>query len=67
MQKYRELMGLNEHLTDTEITWAILYLDPDVHAGRAREDASRLVGICVTLVAGLTSAIAYICFYVRSL
>lgn len=63
MQENRELMELNEHLTDAEITWAIRYLDPDLCVERTEEDVGTLVGICVVLLAGLTGAITYICFY----
>lgn len=67
MQENRELMKLNEHLTDAEITWAIRYLDPDLCAERTGEDAGTLVGICITLLIGLASAITWICLYMRSL
>jgi hypothetical protein len=57
MQDNRELMELNEYLTDAEITWAIRYLHPDLCAERTGEDAGTLVGICITLLTGLTGAI----------
>ena len=67
MQEHRELMELNEHLTDAEVTWVIRYLDPDICIERTGVDAGTLVGICVAILAGLTGAIAYICFYLWNL
>jgi hypothetical protein len=67
MQKNHELMEFNERLTDAEITWAIRYLDPDLCAERTRENPGTLVGICISLLTGLTSAITYICVYMRNL
>ncbi len=64
MQDNRELRELNEHLTDAEITWAIRYLHPHLGAERTGEDAGTLVGICITLLTGLTGAI---CLYIRNL
>jgi hypothetical protein len=67
MQENRELMKLNENLTDAEITWVIRYLDPDLCAEGTGKDAGTLVGICITLLIGLTAAITCICLYMRSL
>ena len=67
MQEHQELMKLNEHLTDAEITWAIRYLDPDLCAERGGKDAGTLIGICITLFTALTGSITYICLYLRSL
>jgi hypothetical protein len=67
MQENRELMKLNEHLTDAEITWAIRYLDPDLCAEKTGENAGTLVGICITLLIGLIAAIMCIWLYMRSL
>jgi hypothetical protein len=67
MQENRELMELNEHLTDAKVALAIRYLDPDLRAERTGKDASTLVGIFITLLTGLTGAIAYICHYIWNL
>jgi hypothetical protein len=67
MQENRELRELNEHLTDAEITRAISYLDPDLCGEKAGEDARALIGICITLLTGLTSATTYICLYMWNL
>lgn len=67
MQDNHELMEFTERLTDAEITWAIRYLDPESCAGRVREPHGTLVGICIRLLTGLTSAITYICVYMRNL
>jgi hypothetical protein len=67
MQENRELMKLNEHLTDAEITWVIRYLDPDLCVERTGKGTGTLVGICITLLIGLTAAITCICLYLRSL
>lgn len=61
MQKYSALMGLNKHLTDAEIKWAIRYLEK---AGRY---ADALVGITITLLTVLIGAIMYICLYMWNL
>jgi hypothetical protein len=45
----------------------IRYLDPDLCAEGTGEDAGTLVGICITLLIGLTAAITCICLYMRSL
>ena len=66
MQQPRELMRIDEHLADAEISRAIHYLDPDGCAGKTREDASTLVEISIALHTGLTGAITYICLYMRS-
>jgi hypothetical protein len=62
-----ELMPIPERMTDTEILWAIRYLDPDPCAERTSEDSGTLLGICITLLTGLTGAITYICLYIRNL
>ena len=67
MHEHGEVVKPNDHLSDAEITWAIRYLDPDVCAGRTGKDAGTLVGICITLLTGITSAITFICLYVRNL
>jgi hypothetical protein len=67
MQEYREMMVLNEHLTDAEIVSAIRYLDPDSSAEKAGGDTGTVVGISFTLVAVLTGALVYIGLYVRTL
>ena len=66
MQHPRELMKIDEHLTDAEISRAIHYLDPEVSAERTEEDTGTIVGICIALLTGLTAAITYICLYMRS-
>ena len=65
MQEKNELMKLNWHLTDAEIARAIRYLDLDLCAQRAGNDAGTLVGTCITLLTGLTGALTYICLYMR--
>jgi hypothetical protein len=67
MPENHELMEHNEHLTDAEIMWAIRDLDPDSYAGENGKDAGTVVGICITFLIALTSALTYICLYVRSL
>ena len=67
MQENRELMKLNEHLTDTEIMWAIRYLDPDSSAEKTGKEAGTIVGICITLLIALTGVLTCICLYVRTL
>ena len=67
MQENRELTEFHAHLTDAETMWAIRYLDPDLCAERSGKDVGTLVGICITLLTGLTSAITYICLYMRDL
>ena len=67
MQENRELMKLNENLTDAEITWVIRYLDPDLCAEGTGKDAGTLVGICITLLIWLTVALTCIHLYVRIL
>ncbi|QNI30500.1 hypothetical protein H7849_15235 [Alloacidobacterium dinghuense] len=57
----------DERLTDAEIMRAIRYLDPDVCAERARENAGTILGICITLVTVLTGALAYVWLYTRTL
>ena len=67
MQENRELIELNEHLTDAEIGRAIRYLDPDLCAERTGGDAGTLVGICIPLLIVLTVALTCIHLYVRIL
>ena len=67
MEENRELMELNQHLTDAEITEAIRYLDPDLCGEKAGEDTGTLVGIGITLLTALTGALIYIGLYVRKL
>ena len=67
MQKNREMMELNEHLTDAEIIRTIRYLDPDLCAEKAPEDSGTAVGIGITLLTALTGALTYIGLYVRDL
>jgi hypothetical protein len=66
MQEHRGLIKLNERLTDAEITWAIRYLDPDLCAEGTGEDAGKVLGICITLLIALTSALTYIGLYVHA-
>ena len=65
MQENREMMALNEHLTDAEIVRAIRYLDPDLCTDKALEDTGTVVGIGVTLLTALTGALTYVGLYVR--
>ena len=65
MQDNREMMKLNEHLTDAEIVRAIRYLDPDICTEKAEEDTGTVVGIGVTLLTALTGALTYVGLYVR--
>jgi hypothetical protein len=65
MQDNREMIELNEHLTDAEIVRAIRYLDPDLYAEKAEEDTGTAVGIGVALLAALTGALTYVALYVR--
>ena len=67
MQESGEMMELNEHLTDVEIMRAVRYLDPDLCTERTRKKTGTLVGICITLLTGLISAITYIFLYMRKL
>ena len=67
MQENQRLTVLDEHLTDTEIMWAIRYLDPDLNAERAREDDGTVLGICITFLTCLTGALTYICLYIWTL
>ena len=67
MQEDREMMELNEHLTDAEIVRAIRYLDPDICPENAAEDTRPAVAIGITLLAALTGALTYIGLYVRDL
>jgi hypothetical protein len=66
MQKTDELMRL-EHMTDSTILRAIRYLDPDLSANRAGEDAGTVLGIFLTLTTVLTGALVYIDLYLRTL
>jgi hypothetical protein len=65
MQDNREMMKLNEHLTDAEIVRAIRYLDPDLCAKKTEEDTGTAVGIGVALLTALTVALTYVGLYVR--
>ena len=67
MQENREMMALNEHLTDAEIVRAIRYLDPDLCTDKALEDTGTAVGIGIALLTALTGALTYIGLYVRVL
>jgi class 3 adenylate cyclase len=67
MQENREMMELNEHLTDADIMWAIRYLDSDLCAKKAAEDTGTAVGIGIALLTALTGALTYIGLYVRVL
>ena len=67
MQEKNELIPIPERMTDAEIMSAIRYLDPDPCAEGTSEDSVMLVGICITLLTGLTGAITYVCFYMRNL
>jgi hypothetical protein len=67
MQENDEMMELNEHLTDAEITAAICYLDPDLCAEEAGEDTGTVAGIGISLLTALTGALTYISRYVREL
>jgi hypothetical protein len=67
MQKNREMIKLNEHLTDAKIGRAIRYLDPDLCAERTGGDAGTLVGISIILLIVLTVALTCIRLYVRIL
>ena len=67
MRENREMMELNEHLTDADITLAIRYLDPDLCAEKAGEDTGTAVGIGITLLTALAGALTYIGLYVRDL
>jgi hypothetical protein len=67
MQENRELIDLNEHLTDAEICRTIRYLDPDLCAEETEEDAGMVLGICITLLTALTGALTYISLYIRAL
>jgi hypothetical protein len=67
MQENREMMELNEHLTDAEIMRAIRYLDPDLCAEKAGEDTGTADGIGITMLTALAGALTYIGLYVRDL
>jgi hypothetical protein len=67
MQENRELIELNEHLTNAGIMRAIRYLDPDLCAEGTGEDAGTVRGICITLLTALTGALTYIYLYMRTL
>ena len=67
MQENREMMELNEHLTDAGIMWEIRYLDPDLCAEKSGEDTGTAVGIGITLLMALTGALTYIGLYLRDL
>jgi hypothetical protein len=67
MQDNREMIGIDEHLTDAEIMCVIRYLDPDLCAEKAGEDTATVVAISLTLVTVLTGALVYIGLYVRTL
>ena len=67
MQNNHKMMELNEHLTDAEIMSAIRYLDPDLRAEKAEEDAGSVVGIGITMLTALTDALTHISLYVREL
>jgi hypothetical protein len=66
MQENREMIALNQNLTDAEIMWAIRYLDPDC-AEKAIEGTGRVVGIGITLLTALTAVLTYISVYMRKL
>ncbi len=65
MQNNDELMSF-EHMTDSEVLRAILYLDPDFIAERTGEDAGAVLRSSFTLMTALTGALAYIGLYVRT-
>ena len=67
MQDNHEMMKLNEHLTDAEITWVIRYLDPDLCTETTEKDTGTVVGIGITLLTALTDALTCISLYVRDL
>ena len=67
MQDNHEMMKLNEHLTDAEITWVIRYLDPDLCTETIEKDTGTVVGIGITLLTALTDALTCISLYVRDL
>jgi hypothetical protein len=66
MQENHKLT-IAEHLTDAEILCAIRYLDPDLCAERAGEDAGTILGICINLLSALTDTLTHICVYIRML
>jgi hypothetical protein len=66
MRENREMIVLNQNLTDAEIMWAIRYLDPDCPE-KAREDTGSVVGIVITLLTALTGVLTYISVYMRKL
>ena len=67
MQENREMIALNQNLTDAEVERAIRYLDPDLCAEQAEEDAGTVIGIGISLLTVLTGALTDISFYVRNL
>jgi hypothetical protein len=67
MQENRELIELNEQLTDAEIMSTIRYLDTDLCAQGTGEDAGTALGIRITLLIASPCALTYICLYVRAL
>jgi hypothetical protein len=67
MQEDHDTMEFNEHLTDTEIMWAIRYLDPDLCAKKGGADTCTVIGIGITLLTALAGALTYIGVYVRDL
>ena len=61
------MMEFNEHLTDGEIMRAIRHLDPGPCADKAGENTGTAVGIGITFLTALASALTYIGLYVRNL
>jgi hypothetical protein len=67
MQESREMMKLNEHLSDAEIMSAIFYLDPDLSVHASGEHTGTRVEIGIAVLAALTGALTYIGLFVRDL
>jgi hypothetical protein len=63
MQESYKLMISTKYMTDAEIMQAIRYLDPDSSV----EGSGMALGICITFLTALTSALTYIWIYMRKL
>lgn len=54
-------------MTDEEVALAIRYLDPEFAAKRIAEDPDTILGVSVSFLILLASAVIYICLYMRTL
>ena len=67
MPRKQELKWKLQDLSDTEISAAIRYLDPDVSMASNPEGLSAGIVICVSLLVLLLGCVAFIWFYCRAL